>query len=103
MPSGFRGVALRLLHAYGRDDVPVAEGAAGALLGSVVRATEVHGEPGGRGLARLLAIPRSQIGRRIMEAMESVQLADVVDNSNAHRHDPEKLTAATSLGSGLLA
>ena len=26
--------ALRLLHAYGRDDVPVAEGAAGALLGS---------------------------------------------------------------------
>ncbi len=38
--------ALRLLHAYGRDDVPVAEGAAGALLGSVVRATEVHGASG---------------------------------------------------------
>jgi pyrimidine-specific ribonucleoside hydrolase len=38
--------ALRLLHAYGRDDVPVGEGAAGALLGSVVRATEVHGESG---------------------------------------------------------
>ena len=38
--------ALRLLHAYGRDDVPVAEGAAGAILGSVVRATEVHGESG---------------------------------------------------------
>jgi purine nucleosidase/pyrimidine-specific ribonucleoside hydrolase len=38
--------ALRLLHVYGRDDVPVAEGAAGALLGSVVRATEVHGERG---------------------------------------------------------
>lgn len=38
--------ALRLLHVYGRDDVPVAEGAAGALLGSVVRATEVHGESG---------------------------------------------------------
>ena len=38
--------ALRLLHAYGADDVPVAEGAAGALLGSVVRATEVHGESG---------------------------------------------------------
>ena len=34
--------ALRLLHAYGRDDVPVAEGAAGALLGDIVRATEVH-------------------------------------------------------------
>jgi inosine-uridine nucleoside N-ribohydrolase len=38
--------AIRLLHAFGRDDVPVAEGAAGALLGSVVRATEVHGESG---------------------------------------------------------
>jgi inosine-uridine nucleoside N-ribohydrolase len=38
--------ALRLLHAYGRDDVPVAEGAAGALLGDVVRATEVHGASG---------------------------------------------------------
>jgi purine nucleosidase/pyrimidine-specific ribonucleoside hydrolase len=38
--------ALRLLHAYGRDDVPVAEGAAGAMLGSIVRATEVHGESG---------------------------------------------------------
>ena len=38
--------ALRLLHAYGADDVPVAEGAAGALLGYVVRATEVHGESG---------------------------------------------------------
>ena len=30
--------------------------------------------------ARLLEIPRSQVGRRIMEAMESVKLADVVDN-----------------------
>ncbi len=38
--------ALRLLHAFGRDDVPVAEGAAGALLGSIVRATEVHGASG---------------------------------------------------------
>jgi inosine-uridine nucleoside N-ribohydrolase len=38
--------ALRLLHAFGRDDVPVAEGAAGAMLGAVVRATEVHGESG---------------------------------------------------------
>ena len=38
--------ALRLLHAYGRDDVPVAEGAAGALLGEIVRATEVHGASG---------------------------------------------------------
>src|SRR4029079_6944365 len=38
--------ALRLLHAYGRDDIPVAEGAAGPLVGRVVRATEVHGEAG---------------------------------------------------------
>jgi len=38
--------ALRLLHAYGRSDIPVAEGAAGPLVGSVVRATEIHGESG---------------------------------------------------------
>ncbi len=29
--------------------------------------------------ARLLGVPRSQVGRRIMEALESVRLADVVD------------------------
>jgi inosine-uridine nucleoside N-ribohydrolase len=44
--------ALRLLHAYGREDVPVAQGAAGPLVGRVVRATEVHGE-GGIGTTRL--------------------------------------------------
>ncbi len=38
--------ALRLLHLYGAGDVPVAEGSAGALFGSVVRATEIHGESG---------------------------------------------------------
>jgi inosine-uridine nucleoside N-ribohydrolase len=38
--------ALRLLHAFGRDDIPVAEGAAGPLVGTIVRATEVHGESG---------------------------------------------------------
>ena len=38
--------ALRLLHAYGRSDIPVAEGAAGPVLGAIVRATEVHGETG---------------------------------------------------------
>jgi inosine-uridine nucleoside N-ribohydrolase len=38
--------ALRLLHAYGRDDIPVAEGAAGPLTGDVVRATAIHGESG---------------------------------------------------------
>ena len=44
--------ALRLLHAYGRPDVPVAEGAAGPIVGTVVRATEVHGE-GGIGTTQL--------------------------------------------------
>jgi pyrimidine-specific ribonucleoside hydrolase len=38
--------ALRLLHAYGRADIPVGEGAPGPLLGTVVRATQVHGETG---------------------------------------------------------
>lgn len=38
--------ALRLLHAFGRADIPVGEGAAGPLIGSVVRATEVHGASG---------------------------------------------------------
>lgn len=38
--------ALRLLHAYGRSDIPVAEGASGPLVGAVVRATEIHGESG---------------------------------------------------------
>lgn len=38
--------ALRLLHAFGRSDIPVAEGAPGPLTGEVVRATEVHGESG---------------------------------------------------------
>jgi inosine-uridine nucleoside N-ribohydrolase len=38
--------ALRLLDAYGRGDIPVAEGATGPLVGDVVRATEIHGESG---------------------------------------------------------
>ncbi|MEO8273910.1 MAG: nucleoside hydrolase [Chloroflexota bacterium] len=38
--------ALRLLHRYGRADVPVAEGAAGAILGEIIRATEIHGVSG---------------------------------------------------------
>jgi inosine-uridine nucleoside N-ribohydrolase len=38
--------ALRLLHRYGRGDVPVAEGAAGAILGEIVRAPEIHGVSG---------------------------------------------------------
>lgn len=38
--------ALRLLHLYGADEVPVAEGASGPLTGPLERATEVHGESG---------------------------------------------------------
>jgi len=38
--------ALRLLNLYGAAAVPVAEGSAGALFGSIVRATEIHGEAG---------------------------------------------------------
>ena len=38
--------ALRLLHAYGRSDIPVGEGAPGPLTGEVVRATAIHGESG---------------------------------------------------------
>lgn len=52
--------ALRLLHAYGRSDVPVAEGAAGALVGDVVRAPEIHGEGG---IGRTV-LPPSPVGAR---------------------------------------
>ncbi len=38
--------ALRLLNVFGAPDVPVAEGSAGALVGTIVRATEIHGEAG---------------------------------------------------------
>jgi inosine-uridine nucleoside N-ribohydrolase len=38
--------ALRLLHLYGRSDIPVAEGSPGALTGPIVRATEIHGASG---------------------------------------------------------
>jgi len=38
--------ALRLLHAFGRSDIPVAEGAAVPLTGAAVRATAIHGESG---------------------------------------------------------
>lgn len=50
--------ALRLLHLYGRSDVPVAEGSAGALVGRIVRATEIHGE-GGIGRSTLPPSPAS--------------------------------------------
>ena len=50
--------ALRLLHLYGADSVPVAEGAVGPLAGPLERATEVHGE-GGLGNTTLPKAPRS--------------------------------------------
>lgn len=50
--------ALRLLHRYGRSDVPVGEGAAGAILGEIVRAAEIHGVTG--------------IGDTVLEASPSV-------------------------------
>ncbi len=52
--------ALRLLHAYGRSDIPVAEGADGALLGDVVRAPEIHGEGG---IGRTVLPPSPAIAR----------------------------------------
>lgn len=50
--------ALRLLHLYGADSVPVSEGAAGPLAGPLERATEVHGE-GGLGNTTLPKAPRT--------------------------------------------
>ncbi len=38
--------ALGLLEAFGRPDIPVAEGAEGPLTGEIVRATAIHGEAG---------------------------------------------------------
>jgi inosine-uridine nucleoside N-ribohydrolase len=76
--------ALRLLHAYGRDDIPVAEGAAGPLVGQVVRATEVHGE-GGIGTTELppaTASAQSEhavelIARLLRERSEPVAIAPI--------------------------
>ena len=70
--------ALRLLHAYGADDVPVAEGAPGALLGSVVRATEVHGESG--------------IGDTRLEPATATPAARA--RRRAHRPDPRRAPGA---------
>jgi inosine-uridine nucleoside N-ribohydrolase len=76
--------ALRLVHAYGRDDIPVAEGAAGPLVGAVVRATEVHGE-GGIGTTELppataTAVPGGAvelIARILREHPEPVAIAPI--------------------------
>ena len=76
--------ALRLLHAYGRDDIPVAEGATGPLVGPVVRATEVHGELG-VGTTRLdpSPVPKRPEGavalmaRLLAESPEPVAIAPI--------------------------
>jgi inosine-uridine nucleoside N-ribohydrolase len=74
--------ALRLLQAYGRADIPVAEGAAEPLTGEVVRATAIHGE-GGIGRTVLppsTAGPRPEgavqlIARILRESAEPVVIA----------------------------
>lgn len=63
--------ALRLLHRYGRDDVPVAEGAAGAILGDVVRAPEIHGESG-IGNTVLDASPNAALAAGAVELIASI-------------------------------
>lgn len=76
--------ALRLLQAYGRADIPVAEGAAEPLTGEVVRATAIHGE-GGIGRTVLppsTAGPRPEgavqlIARILRESAEPIVIAPI--------------------------
>lgn len=76
--------ALRLLHAFGRDDIPVAEGAAGPLVGAVVRATQVHGESG-IGNSHLAPSPAAAdpagavalMARLLREAREPIAIAPI--------------------------
>ena len=63
--------ALRLLHLYGRPDIPVAEGAAGAVIGRVVRATEIHGA-GGIGTTVLPTSPATPRPEGAVELMASI-------------------------------
>src|SRR5207342_2402926 len=63
--------ALRLLHAFGRSDIPVAEGAAGPLVGDVVRATEVHGTSG-VGNTQLEASPALALGETAVGLMARI-------------------------------
>ena len=60
--------ALRLLHAFGREDIPVAEGAAGPLTGEVVRATEVHGASG-IGTTQMAPSSVGAVGEHAVELM----------------------------------
>jgi pyrimidine-specific ribonucleoside hydrolase len=76
--------ALRLLHAFGRADIPVAEGAPGPLTGAIVRATHVHGESG---IGRTTLAPAAAeadpagaialIARILRESAEPVAIAPI--------------------------
>ncbi len=76
--------ALRLLHAFGRSDIPVAEGSAGPLTGAVVRATAIHGE-GGIGRTVLPPSPAAArpegavalMARLLLESREPIAIAPV--------------------------
>jgi len=76
--------ALRLLHLYGADEIPVAEGAVGPLAGPLERATEVHGESG-LGNTKLPPAPRtseaegavSLMARMIAASPEPVALVPI--------------------------
>lgn len=74
--------ALRLLARYGAPGIPVAEGAAGALTGGIVRATEVHGA-GGIGRT---ALPPSPAAARPEGAVELI--------ARILREHPEPVTIA---------
>jgi inosine-uridine nucleoside N-ribohydrolase len=63
--------ALRLLHLYGAPQVPVAEGAAVALFGEVVRAPEIHGEAG-IGKTTLPASPESARPEGAVDLMAAI-------------------------------
>jgi purine nucleosidase/pyrimidine-specific ribonucleoside hydrolase len=76
--------ALRLLNVFGAPEIPVAEGSAGALFGSTVRAPEIHGA-GGIGKTVLPPSPATArpegavdlIARILREHPEPVVLAPV--------------------------
>lgn len=106
--------ALRLLHAYGRDDVPVAEGAAGAILGDVVRATEVHGTSG-IGTTQLPEAPNQAlpegavalIARLLAESPEPVAIAPIGPLTNIalvlriHPHLASKISHLCLMGGSI--
>jgi inosine-uridine nucleoside N-ribohydrolase len=63
--------ALRLLSAYGRPDIPVAEGAEDALVGRRIRAPHIHGE-GGIGTTILPPSPAAPRPEGAVELIASI-------------------------------